>query len=93
LAISLIISFNTALIDTIDFTFSVIGLPLGGLLICIFLGYVWKTENAIEEMKNGYENIKDTFFAKAWSVFVKYICPLIILVILIQTIYNNFFSG
>jgi NSS family neurotransmitter:Na+ symporter len=93
LAISLIISFNTALIDTIDFIFSVIGLPLGGLLICIFLGYVWKTENAIEEMKNGYESIKDTFFAKAWAVFVKYICPLIIFIILIQTIYNNYFSG
>jgi NSS family neurotransmitter:Na+ symporter len=93
LVISLIISFNTALIGTIDFTFSVIGLPLGGLLICIFLGYVWKTENALEEIKNGYESVKDSFFAKAWSFFVKYFCPLIILIILVQTIYDNFFSG
>lgn len=93
LIISLIISFNTALIDKIDFTFSVIGLPLGGLLICVFIGYVWKTENAIEEMRNGYDNIKDSFFAKAWSVFIKFVCPLIILIILIQTIYNSFFSG
>jgi NSS family neurotransmitter:Na+ symporter len=93
LSISLIISFNTALIDTIDFTFSVIGLPLGGLLICIFIGYVWKTDNAIEEIRHGFETIKDTFFVKAWSVFVKFVCPLIILIILIQTIYSSFFSG
>ena len=93
LVISLVISFNTALIDSIDFTFSVIGLPLGGLLICIFLGFVWKTDNALEELKNGYKNVKDTFFAKAWTVFVKYVCPLIILIILIQTIYDAFFSG
>jgi NSS family neurotransmitter:Na+ symporter len=93
LVLSMIISFYLGLIDLIDFTFSVIGLPLGGLLICIFLGYVWKTENALDELKHGYETVKDTFFAKAWSVSVKYICPLIILIILIQTIYNNYFGG
>lgn len=87
LLISLIISFNIALIDYIDFTFSVIGLPLGGLLICIFVGFFWKTENAVDEIKNGYEKVKDTFFARAWSVFVMFICPLVILIILIRTIF------
>lgn len=87
LLISLIISFNTVLIDHIDFIFSVIGLPLGGLLICLFIGFFWKTENAIEEIKNGYAGVKDSLFATLWSLFVKYICPLIILIILIRTIF------
>lgn len=93
LAISLIISFNTTLIDYIDFTFSVIGLPLGGLFICIFLAYIWKTENALEEIKHGFSNVKHTFFAKAWSVCMKYVCPIIILIILIQTIYDTMFGS
>jgi len=88
LAISIIISFNTWLIVDIDYIFSVIGLPLGGLLICIFIGYFWKTRSAVEEMKNGFKDIRDSWFTTVWSVFIKYICPIIILIILAQTIFG-----
>lgn len=86
LVISLIIAFNTALIDHIDYIFSVIGLPLGGLLICIFVGYFWKTKSAVDKMKNGFKSIQDSWFTSIWSFFIKYVCPIIILIILIQTI-------
>ena len=88
LTISIIISFNTWLIVNIDYIFSVIGLPLGGLLICIFIGYFWKTRSAVEEMKNGFKDIRDSWFTTVWSVFIKYICPIIILIILAQTIFG-----
>ncbi len=88
LAISIIISFNTVLIDHIDYIFSVIGLPLGGLLICIFIGYFWKTKSAVDEMKSGFKDIRDSWFTTLWSVFIKYICPIIILIILAQTIFG-----
>lgn len=88
LVISLIISFNTALINTVDFIFSVIGLPLGGLLICIFIGYFWKTKSAVEEMKNGFKDIRDSWFTMLWSVFIKFVCPVLIILILVQTILN-----
>ncbi|MEX0662334.1 MAG: sodium-dependent transporter [Balneolaceae bacterium] len=91
LVISLIISFNTILIDYIDFTFSVIGLPLGGLFICIFVGYVWKTTNAIDEMKQGFKDIRNTVFTTVWSVFIKFICPVIIFLILLRTLYTQLF--
>jgi NSS family neurotransmitter:Na+ symporter len=86
LAISIIISFNDWLIGDIDYIFSVIGLPLGGLFICIFIGYFWKTRSAVDEMKNGFKDIRDSWFTTVWSVFIKYICPIIILLILAQTI-------
>lgn len=86
LAISLVISFNTALIDSIDFIFSVIGLPLGGLLICIFIGYFWKTRSAIDEIKQGFKNVRDSWFTAIWSIFIKFICPIIIIIILAQTL-------
>lgn len=88
LAVSLIISFNTALIDTIDFTFSTIGLPLGGLFICIFIGYFWKTKSAVDEMKNGFKDIRDSWFTSLWSFFIKFVCPVLIILILIQTLFN-----
>lgn len=88
LAISIIVSFNTGLIGDIDYIFSVIGLPLGGLLICIFIGYFWKTRSAVEEMKNGFKDIRDSWFTTTWSVFIKFICPIIIVIILAQTLFG-----
>lgn len=88
--ISLFIAFDTSLIDTIDFIFSVIGLPLGGLMISIFLAYFWKTENAKIELRHGFENIDNHWFWPVWKVFIKYICPVLIALILGTTIYGAF---
>lgn len=78
-AISATVAFFPVLIGWFDYLFSSIGLPLGGFLICIFVGYFWKTENAINEMEYGFAGIKQTLFSKVWPVFIKYICPAAIL--------------
>ncbi|NGP76449.1 sodium-dependent transporter [Balneolaceae bacterium YR4-1] len=87
LIISLIISFNTSLIGTIDLIFSQVGLPLGGILICLFLGYVWKTENALEEMDSGYPGIGNSLLAKVWRFLIMIFCPLVILYNLLSTLF------
>lgn len=79
LIISLFISFDTSLIDLFVVIFNEVGLPLGGFLICIFLGYYWKTENALKEMQEGYPAVMTSIFAKVWPVFIKVIAPLAIL--------------
>lgn len=84
LAFSWIISYNTGLIGGIDFVFSTLGLPLGGLLICLFVGYAWKTGNAFEEMREGFDRLDSSLFRKVWPALVMVVCPLIILVILVQ---------
>lgn len=77
--ISAAVAYFPALIGWFDYLFSSIGLPLGGFLICIFVGYFWKTDQAIAEMENGYSNIRKSLFAKAWPIFIKFICPAAIL--------------
>jgi len=84
---SLIISFNTNLIGTIDLIFSQVGLPLGGILICLFLGYVWKTENAMEEMESGYPGISSSMLGKAWRFLIMIFCPIVILYNLLSTLF------
>lgn len=79
LVISLIICFNTSLINIFVIIFNNIGLPLGGFMICLFLGYYWKTSNAIEEMEQGYPGIRKSLFAKIWPAFIMIIAPLAIL--------------
>lgn len=77
--ISALVAFFPVMIGWFDYLFSSIGLPLGGFLICLFVGYFWKTENAINEMEYGFAGIKQTLFVKVWPVFIKYICPAAIL--------------
>jgi NSS family neurotransmitter:Na+ symporter len=46
--------------------------------MCIFVGYVWKTDSALSEMELGFAGVKQGLFAKIWPIFIKFICPLVI---------------
>ncbi|KXU51845.1 MAG: sodium-dependent transporter [Longibaculum muris] len=58
-------------------------IPLGALAFCIFVGWVWKPQNAIAEIEQ--EGV--TFpLKKAWSFSIRYIAPIAIIVILYFTV-------
>ena len=84
LVISVVVAYFPVLIGWFDYLFSSIGLPLGGFLICIFVGYFWTTDKAITEMESGYAGVRKSLFAKVWPIFIKYICPAAILYNLIS---------
>lgn len=88
LLISLVISFQTSLIGTIDLIFSSIGLPLGGILICLFLSYAWKTDNAFDELELGNNNFRNSLVGKTWRIFIMIICPLVIAYNLLITLWS-----
>lgn len=79
LVISILVSFNPALIGTFDSIFNNLGLPIGGLLMCVFVAFVWKTDSALDEIELGFVGVKNTLFAKVWPIFIKVICPAAIL--------------
>lgn len=71
-----------SLFDIVDFISNNIILPVGGLLTCIVIGYIWKTESAIAEIEStpGY-----TFsIKKSWSFCIKYLAPVLLLVVFIS---------
>lgn len=68
--------------DTVDFFASNILLPLGGLFLCIFIGWIWGIDNALKEATN---NGKISFkLAAFWSFLIKYVAPVAILIVFIQ---------
>lgn len=91
MTLSVIVSFDIGLIDLLSTIFNNIGLPLGGVLICVFLGYFWKTENALLEIKQGFENVENTPYAAIWTFFIKVICPILIGAVFVTTVYNTIF--
>jgi neurotransmitter:Na+ symporter, NSS family len=58
-------------------------LPIGGLLTALFVGYAWRAHGAVEEL-----TAHGAWFpaARLWSILVRYVCPVAILVIIVVTI-------
>jgi len=79
--------FNLNFFDIVDQVTSNYLLPLGGLLICIFVGWVWGTPKALEEIHLGEHKFP---FAKGWVILVKYISPIGVLIIFVDYLYRLF---
>lgn len=58
--------------------------PLLGLFICIFVGWIMSRNTLIEEIKQGNPGIENTLFMKIWPLFIRYVSPILILIILAQ---------
>ena len=88
--IGVVVSFELSLIDYFVMIFNEIGLPLGGLAIALFLGYFWKTENAILELEQGNKKIRESGFHLLWVILIKYVSPLLIGLVLLTTVWGIF---
>ena len=73
--------------DFLDFLTTNIMLPLSGLLIALFVGYVIKPEFISLEM----QGISPTMY-KVWRASLRYIAPVAISAVFLMGIYDKFFS-
>jgi len=59
--------------------------PLIGILFCFFVGWVWKRDQLLGELKEGSPNVEETLFWKIWPHYVRIVCPAIVLTLLIRS--------
>ncbi|MBU1101358.1 MAG: sodium-dependent transporter [Bacteroidetes bacterium] len=80
--------FGLTFFDTADFVASNILLPLGGLLISIFVAWVWGFDKVLVELKKGAEKVFDEspFIINAWKMFIKYFAPVLISIVFLHSI-------
>jgi NSS family neurotransmitter:Na+ symporter len=57
-------------------------LPIGGLLVAVFVGWVWKVPAALEELRQGGSMPA----AGLWGALIRYVCPVAITIIIVFTI-------
>ena len=70
--------------DLADYLVSNVSLPIGGILACIFIGWVWKTDSAVKEITN---NGKVKFkLAPVWSALIKFVLPVLIAVVFVTSL-------
>jgi len=64
----------------LDLVFGNILLAVGGLMICVFLAYVWKIQNALKEISHG----NSRFWLKPiWIFNVSILAPIAVIILLI----------
>lgn len=77
---------GTTLLDFFDFLTSSVMMPIAALVTCLLVGWVWKPAFLVTEVK------ESTRFRlqKAWEVMLKYIAPVLIILVLITSILKAF---
>jgi NSS family neurotransmitter:Na+ symporter len=73
--------FGFSFFGLFDFISGKILLPLGGILISVYVAYIWGFSNFMRETNEGAKNLKVT---KLWGFLMKYVIPIIIFIILVQ---------
>lgn len=83
LFISLVLIFNMQALFglVIDIT-TQYSQPLIGFLFCIFVGWVWHRNQILEEIQQGFSDAENSLFWRIWPLYIKYVCPLVMLAVL-----------
>jgi NSS family neurotransmitter:Na+ symporter len=71
-------------LDSLDFIASNILLPLGGFLLCIFIGWYWGTGKAVEEGNIGAKGA--ITLGGGYRFLIKYVAPIAIFVVFLKSI-------
>ena len=86
---------GTDFMSAMSTAFGTYSLTIGALLICVFAGWVWGGKAALAELSDGCSSHGVIRF---WSLLVRYVCPLAILIIFAQSLgvldaLAGFFNG
>lgn len=81
--------FGKGFFDILDFLSASIFLPLGGMLIAIFVGFVIQKERLVSLLEGDMG--KGLF--KMWYFSIKYITPIGVLLVMINALWPDLFAG
>lgn len=90
LLISMVLIFNMELLfgTVIDLT-TRYSEPLIGFLFCIFVGWIWRRDQILTEIKEGFPEAESGIFWRIWPVYVRYVCPVVMLAVLWRSFVPN----
>lgn len=76
-----------SILDIFDFVSNSILMPVVALLTCLFVGFVVKPKTVIDEVESSSHSFKSK---KVYEILIKYVSPILIILILISSILNAF---
>ena len=80
---------GTQLLDFFDFLSNSVMMPIVALLTCVFVGWIIKPNAIIDEVRSSSK----FGAAGAWTVMIKYIAPVLVIVILVANVLPMIFPA
>ena len=71
---------GTSILDFFDFLSNTVMMPIVAILTCIFVGWIIKPKEIIDEVKLSSKFV----LAKPWVIMIKFIAPILVAIILIS---------
>lgn len=71
--------------DALDWVTATIMLPVGGLMLALFLGWIWNIDDAVAEVKSSSAFRLESM----WRFLIRYFAPVAIFIVLITGLFPN----
>ncbi|MDK1289318.1 sodium-dependent transporter [Pseudoalteromonas umbrosa] len=84
-SVTIILNFNSLFGFVVQVT-TQFSQPLIGMLCCIFAGWIWHRGKLLNAIKEGNESVESSFFWKIWPWYIKFVCPLAIAIVFINSL-------
>jgi len=55
--------------------------PIIALCITLLVGWIWNRNKVLNELKSGYPEIENSWFWKIWPTYVRFVCPVLMLLV------------
>ncbi len=76
--------FNLNIFSLVDFISQNVFMIVAGLSTCIFIGYAWGVDNALEEITN--QGTIPFRYAKVWRFLIRYVSPVFMTLVLLRAL-------
>jgi len=73
-------------LNIMDHLFGTVSMLIVVLTTCLYTGWVIDTNKVIDEIQEGSPYFKTTMLASLWKIFVRYVCPVIILLVVLNVL-------
>jgi NSS family neurotransmitter:Na+ symporter len=77
---------QTGVLNIMDHVFGTVSMLIVVLTTCLYTGWVIDTNKVIDEINEGSPYFKTTLLAGAWKFFIRYVCPIIILLVVLNVL-------
>ncbi|UXI02205.1 sodium-dependent transporter [Photobacterium sp. TY1-4] len=55
--------------------------PILGMMFALLVGWVWKRDKVLQEIREGYPELEQGLFWKIWPWYVRVVCPILMLMV------------
>lgn len=83
---STLILLNFDLLFGLAIGLTINSMPVIGALVCLYVGWLMSRNAKLKELCQGAPEIESTLFWRLWPWYIRVVCPLMILVVMVRSL-------